>query len=201
MTFIKFCGMTGEDDVRKACDLGVNALGFVMWPGSPRYVEAARAETLIRVMAPDVTPVAVMVAPTADDVRAAEQAGVRVVQIHGRTAEAATWEPSGVEVWIAASLQDNPEAVDRDLMLVLDAHDPVRHGGTGRTIDWQRAAEIAARRRVMLAGGLTAANVADAIRRVQPFGVDVASGIEARPGVKDAQAMTSFVAAVRDVNK
>jgi phosphoribosylanthranilate isomerase len=73
----------------------------------------------------------------------------------------------------------------------------VRHGGTGRTIDWARAAAVAASRRVMLAGGLTPGNVAEAIRQVRPFGVDVASGIEDQPGIKDAQAMTDFVAAVR----
>jgi phosphoribosylanthranilate isomerase len=85
--------------------------------------------------------------------------------------------------------------------IVLDAHDPVRHGGTGRTIDWNRAARIAAARRVLLAGGLTPANVAAAIRQVRPYGVDVASGIEDRPGIKDPELMRAFVRAVRQADE
>jgi len=85
-------------------------------------------------------------------------------------------------------------------MLILDAHDPVKQGGTGQTIDWQRASAVAATRPTILAGGLTPANVADAIRTVRPFGVDVASGIETAAGVKSEQAMRAFVAAVRGAN-
>jgi phosphoribosylanthranilate isomerase len=70
-------------------------------------------------------------------------------------------------------------------MVLLDAHDPVRRGGTGTTVDWSRAAAVAARRRIVLAGGLTPANVGDAIDRVRPFGIDVSSGVETSPGVKD----------------
>ena len=88
--------------------------------------------------------------------------------------------------------------IDPHTLIVLDAHDPVRHGGTGRTINWTRAAQVAAARRILLAGGLNPANVGEAIRQVRPFGVDVASGIEQRPGIKDAQAMQAFVTAVRE---
>jgi phosphoribosylanthranilate isomerase len=87
------------------------------------------------------------------------------------------------------------------MLLLLDVHDPERHGGTGRTIDWARAAAIAAARRVLLAGGLTSGNVADAIRQVRPYGVDVASGIEDRPGIKNAGAMKAFMAAVREADQ
>jgi phosphoribosylanthranilate isomerase len=84
-----------------------------------------------------------------------------------------------------------------DVPVLLDAHDPVQYGGTGRPIDWTRAADVAARRRVILAGGLTPSNVGHAIRTVRPYGVDVASGVERQPGVKDRDAMRAFVAAVR----
>ena len=196
MTFIKFCGMTREDDVVRACDLGVDALGFVMWPGSPRGIDATRVRTLVQRLPDSVTPVGVLVSPSREEILAARDAGIRVVQIHNAphvAADAATW--------IAASLDADLAAIRPDVTLVLDAHDPVRHGGTGRTIDWPRAAALAASRRVILAGGLTPVNVADAINQVKPFGVDVASGIEERPGIKNAQAMQLFVAAVREVDQ
>ena len=194
MTFIKFCGMTRLEDVVTAADLGVDAVGFVLWPGSPRCVEMRHLAPLIKALPPTVTPVGVFVAPGAHEVQQARDAGVRVVQIHGDDGRRFDGE-----VWLARTL-DDADLLDRfnpDATLVLDAHDPVRHGGTGQTIDWARAARVAAMRRVLLAGGLTPVNVGAAISQVRPFGVDVASGIEDRPGVKNTDAMRAFVAAVR----
>ena len=196
MTFIKFCGMTRQDDVAMACDLGVDAIGFVLWPNSPRHVELRRLASLIGGLPTHVTPVGVFVSPDHGEVRQAREAGVRIVQVHGDDDE-----PLDEEVWVARPLDADLDAIPRHRTLVLDAHDPVRHGGTGRTIDWARAATIATGRRVLLAGGLTAANVGDAIRQVRPYGVDVASGIEERPGIKSAQAMRAFVAAVREAEQ
>jgi phosphoribosylanthranilate isomerase len=199
MTFIKFCGMTRGDDVCAASDAGVNAVGFVLWPGSPRHVDVDRARALIRGLAPEVTPVGVFVRPSRDDIaRAVAHAGIRVAQVHG-TADPALADDIECDVWFAVSLDgdDIKPAVGGAWTVLLDTPDPTRHGGTGRLIDWRRAARVAARRPVWLAGGLTPANVAAAIREVRPYGVDVASGIEASPGVKDAHAMRAFVAAVR----
>ena len=197
MTFIKFCGMTREEDVALACTLGVDAVGFVMWPRSPRYVSFDRLAALVRGLPAHIAPVGVLVSPSSDEIAAARRAGVRTVQVHGTRPGSA----AGEDVWVATSLDMDVEALAPEATVVLDAHDPVRHGGTGRTIDWSRAAAVAARRRVLLAGGLTANNVADAIRQVRPFGVDVASGIEDQPGIKNAQAMTAFVAAVREAGE
>jgi phosphoribosylanthranilate isomerase len=198
MTFVKLCGMTRERDVELACELQVDAVGFVMWPRSPRYVPAARVAALVRTARPDVIPVGVFVSPTRDEIGEAQDAGIRIVQIHGELPDLGRGE---VETWVARSLDDGLEAIPTDVTVVLDAHDPVRHGGTGRTIDWTRAALIAADRRIVLAGGLTPGNVAAAIRQVRAYGVDVASGIETAPGVKSATAMRQFVTAVREADQ
>jgi phosphoribosylanthranilate isomerase len=200
MTFIKFCGMTRAEDVAAACELGVDAVGFVLWPKSPRHVQMRQLAPLIKMLPPTLTPVGVFVSPDDDDVRQAREAGVRVVQVHGDNGRRFEGE-----VWVARPLDTdvdtNLSTILPDVTIVLDAHDPERHGGTGRTIDWARAAAVAARRKVLLAGGLTPANVGNAIDQVRPFGVDVASGIEDRPGVKNAQAMKAFVAAVREAER
>jgi phosphoribosylanthranilate isomerase len=197
MTRIKFCGMTRAEDVDAAVALGVDAVGFVLWPKSPRAAPLERLAGLVARVPSHVLPVAVFVRPTADDVASALSAGVRAVQLHGVT-ERPAWLPP-CELWMAASLTDDGYAppLGDDCLLLLDAHDPDRHGGTGRAIDWTRAAKIAARRRLVLAGGLHAGNVAEAIATVRPYGVDVASGIEERPGIKSADAMRDFVARVR----
>jgi phosphoribosylanthranilate isomerase len=197
MTFVKFCGMTREADVAAACALGVQAVGFVLWPKSPRFVPVARAAALVRQLPDDVAPVGVFVDPSADDLCSASDAGIKIMQIHGANV------PVGVPytLWRASGVEGDTASVPEELLLLLDVQDAERHGGTGRTIDWTRAATIAAARRVMLAGGLTPGNVREAIRRVRPFGVDVASGIEDRPGIKNAQAMRAFVAAVREADQ
>jgi phosphoribosylanthranilate isomerase len=201
MTFIKFCGMTREADVAKAIELSVDAVGFVLWPGSPRHVDLTRARTLINMLPPAVTPVGVFVRPSHDDIAAAIAAGIRVSQIHGSSENG--FNDADGELWIAASLGSDgmTPPVGEGYTVLLDTGDPERFGGTGRTIDWTEAARVSATRRVLLAGGLTPGNVAVAVRRVRPYGVDVASGIETRPGVKDAAAMQAFVAAVREADR
>jgi phosphoribosylanthranilate isomerase len=112
----------------------------------------------------------------------------------------AEWRDDGLEIWVATSIETGVSHIGPGVTVVLDAHDPIQHGGTGRTVDWTRAADIAATHSVLLAGGLTPQNVGEAVRLVRPFGVDVASGIEERPGIKDPQAMKAFVAAVREAD-
>lgn len=197
MTLVKFCGMTRDEDVEMACGLGVDALGFVLWPGSPRGITLDRAREIVRRLPAAVMSVGVFVNPSIDDLYRGAEIGLQVMQIHGRVPAGDSGR--GVrDVWLAATVDADLTAVGDDRTILLDAGDPVRHGGTGRTIDWGRAGAIARRRRVVLAGGLTPHNVAAAIAQVRPFGVDVASGIEERPGVKSAQAMTAFAAAVRE---
>lgn len=200
MTAIKFCGITREEDAALAAELGAAAVGLVLWPESPRAVAPAQARRVVDMLPPFVTPVAVLVSPAVDDVRrAVETVGVRVVQVHGVVDLDALLEGPWTLVR-ATSLAGGPaaaRAVEPRVTVLLDAHDPARHGGTGTTIDWTAAAEVARARRVVLAGGLRPDNVARAIAEVRPYGVDVASGVEAAPGVKDAARMRAFAAAVR----
>lgn len=203
MTHVKFCGMTKVDDVALAGELGAYAAGFVFWPNSPRHVDVLTAARLIAQLPDAVIPVGVFVRPTRDEiVRAVEIAGIRIAQLHGAT-DLAPYCDGSWHLWAAASLDADELAppVASGVTVLLDAHDPERIGGTGQVIDWEAAARIAARRRVLLAGGLTPANVGEAIERVRPYGVDVSSGIEERPGVKNLSAMRAFMTAVREADR
>jgi phosphoribosylanthranilate isomerase len=203
MTVIKICGITRLEDAVAAVKLGVHALGFILWPGSPRSVTAAEMQRIVLGLPPLITPVGVFVNPGADDVRRAVDAGIRVAQIHGTVP--AWGERAPATILCAVRLGKNGD-VDLDPpvpghgAVLLDAHDDVLHGGTGKTVDWDRAAAVARTRSVILAGGLTAANVGEAIRTVRPYGVDVASGVEERPGVKSHLRLRHFVDAVRRAN-
>ena len=197
MTAIKICGITREADAGLAVSLGANALGFVLWPKSPRHAEFARVKAITATLPPFVTPVGVFVDPTADEIARGAQSGVRLAQIHGRVPVGCT-----LPVLRALHLGDNPDGLDAEVgpleTILLDAHDPVLQGGTGRTVDFARAASVAARRRVVLAGGLTPANVREAIGTVRPYAVDVASGVEAEPGIKDPAKLRAFIYAVKE---
>jgi phosphoribosylanthranilate isomerase len=200
MTRIKFCGLTRREDVSTAAELGADAVGFVLWPQSPRAIDVLSAARLVATLPPSVSPVGVFVRPTRDEVRrAGEVAGIRVVQVHG-TGDVGQLADGSWHVWVAAWLS-GADAIQPDVpqsvTVLLDVQDPDRHGGTGTAIDWDAAGRIAAKRRVLLAGGLTPENVGEAIRRARPYGVDVSTGIEDRPGIKNAAAMKAFAAAVR----
>jgi phosphoribosylanthranilate isomerase len=203
MIAIKFCGLTRVDDALAAAGLGASALGLVLWPGSPRHVSEARAVEIVQALPPFVTPVAVLVSPTVTEVRQViDRLGVRAVQVHGPvhldTLLDGPWQV--IRAMSADEACDPPGGAAR-LTCLIDTVDPARHGGTGQTADWSLAARAASLRRVVLAGGLTPANVREAVRQVRPYGVDVATGIETAPGVKDVHKMHQFVAAVRAADR
>lgn len=186
--FVKICGISSLDDAECAVECGANAVGFVFWPESPRFVDPHRAAVIAAMLPPFVTPVGVFVNQPVDRVNEiAALVGLGAVQLHGDEDldyAARVKRP----VLKAMTVATAPEVMDGwppATMILLDAHDPVRRGGTGKTIDWTRAAATAVRRRIVLAGGLTPENVAEAIDRVRPFGIDVSSGVERAPGVKD----------------
>lgn len=199
---IKICGLTRVEDARVAADLGVDAVGMVLWPGSPRAATLDQAAAVSAAMPASTMRVGVFVRPTLDEVETSvKAAGLTAVQIHGADDPATYHAVSVPVIWAAALREGVPPPVTPDRMtLLLDAYDPVQHGGTGRTIDWSRAHTVALREpRLILAGGLTADNVAHAIAAVRPWAVDVSSGVEAAPGIKSAPSLQAFVAAVRRV--
>ena len=201
MTAIKICGITRLEDAEAAVAFGANALGFVLWPQSPRHASFETVQRIGAFLPPFVIRVGVFVNPTAGDISQAAASGIQVAQIHG---ELPSW-PGGrppLPVIRAVHLgSDGAESIEPsvpDATILLDADDPKRHGGTGKTVDWKRAALVARLRRVVLAGGLTPSNIAQAIGTVRPYAVDVASGVEASPGVKDHELMRQFIAAAKE---
>jgi phosphoribosylanthranilate isomerase len=197
--FVKICGITRFEDAEAAIACGADAIGFVFWSHSPRCVDAPRAREIVRLLPSNVTPVGVFVNQAADEVnRIASEAGLGLVQLHGdedgdyvRAIE----RPVMKAVALGAASAGFAEWLDR-VRILLDVHDPVKRGGTGRTIDWTIAAEVARRREILLAGGLTPANVSEAIAQVRPYGIDVSSGVEASPGIKDHGRLKALFEAV-----
>jgi phosphoribosylanthranilate isomerase len=196
----KVCGMTRLTDALHAVQHGATAVGFVFWPRSPRYIEPRRAAEIISELPDTVTAVGVFVNQPIDEIqRVAATSGITAIQLHGDEPPAYA-KAFGWPVWRAVTLDLVDETLDGwplTATIVLDAHDPVRRGGTGQTIDWARAARVATERQVVLAGGLTPENVSDAIEAVRPFGVDVSSGVEEAPGVKDLEKVARFLERAR----
>jgi phosphoribosylanthranilate isomerase len=200
--YVKICGITRAEDARLAVELGASALGFIFWPESPRFVEPARVRAILAAV-PEMPGVGVFVDQPLDLVRSvAADAGLTAVQLHGN--EPPDYARSvGLPVIKALTAghdgDEEESAWDVDTLLLLDAFDPVLRGGTGRTVDWNRASLLAARRRVILSGGLKPSNVSQAIATIRPFAVDVSSGVEESPGRKDPEKLRAFMKAVGTV--
>jgi phosphoribosylanthranilate isomerase len=196
---IKICGITRPEDALLAAELGVWAVGFIFWPASPRFVDPRRAGEIVRALPPFVTPVGVFVDEAPERIEAVATA-VRLgaVQLHGSEAPAVARTLS-CRVIKALRMRASGEVPHldewRDALVLLDAHDPARRGGTGRRVDWTAAAAVARRRPIVLAGGLAPENVADAVEQVQPVAVDVSSGVESAPGIKEHARLRAFVGA------
>lgn len=201
-TRIKFCGFRREQDIEQAVTLGVDALGLIMVPGSPRNLELARAVALRRCIPAFVTAVLLVRDP---EPRWLEEvcSAVRpdILQFHGEES-VADCRRIGLR-YLKAVPMASPDAArkaidehgDTALGWVLDSHSAGGLGGRGQTFDWSSVPALD--KSVVLAGGLHAGNVGEAISRVRPFAVDVAGGIESASGFKDPQRMTEFVRAVQ----
>jgi phosphoribosylanthranilate isomerase len=198
-TRVKMCGITRLEDALACVDAGAAAVGFNFWPGSKRHVPVARASEIAAALPREVLRVGVFVRASPEEVRRAVAAvGLDAVQLHGDE-DPADYARVGVPLWQVLRLEGSlPQSVSPHAAeLLLDAR-VEGFGGSGRTFDWSLAQ--GARRfgvPFWVAGGLTPGNVGEVLRRAAPDGVDVASGIEARPGVKDLDLVRAFVAAVR----
>lgn len=193
MSYVKVCGVTRPDDLEVVIAAGASAVGFNIWPGSPRHVDEDRARELCAQATGRIETVLVVVDHRApEDVRAA--VGADWVQLHGDEPPAALDSRSFKALGLGGPEDFGLARRYPGGRLLVDARDPVRRGGTGHRARWDLAAELAGERRLVLAGGLTPKNVAEAVRTVRPWGVDTASGVEIRPGVKDPEAVRAFVA-------
>jgi phosphoribosylanthranilate isomerase len=201
VTLVKICGITRVEDALLAADAGAFAIGVVFWKGSPRYVTPSRAREITEALPDHVEAVGVFVDQAAAEIEAvAREVGLDRVQLHG--SERVADYKIGTPLIKAVPVRDSRSAAEAlelpaSVLVLLDAHDPVKRGGTGRTIDWTLASGIAAVREVALSGGLHAGNIAEAIRVVRPSVVDVSSGVETSPGRKDPAKLRALFAAVR----
>jgi phosphoribosylanthranilate isomerase len=223
---VKICGITRLPDALAAVEAGADALGFMFYERSPRYVRAAAAAQIIRELPPRVTRVGVFVNATEEEVRrTAAECGLDALQFHGeespefcarfggevsadvlRTLSRAADGGLGPVFRVIKAFRirdaDSLDALPayRCGAWLLDSYVPGQPGGTGSTFNWDLAIEAGrAGRPVILAGGLVPENVAEAVRRVRPYGVDVSSGVESAPGRKDPARVRAFVQAAREV--
>ena len=206
-TRVKICGITRLEDAQLAVELGAAALGFNFYQPSPRFIEPANARAIIAQLPPLVTTVGIFAdeTETVQVLSKAGLAGVTAVQLHGPRRPPLEEVMKALPLIVAVGVSETfkPEDIGRMAAAgyLLDAHDPDLRGGTGKTFDWNLGRKAKKVGPIILAGGLTPENVGEAIRKVRPYAVDVASGVESAPGVKDAGKLKAFFAAVEEADR
>jgi phosphoribosylanthranilate isomerase len=205
---VKICGITNGEDAAAAVEAGADALGFVFYRKSPRYIEPALARQIIMTLPPLVIPVGVFVSEDQQVVRSImDDCGLALAQLHGD--ESAIYcKELGRTVLKALRVKDRSTFLALAEFrgragvrgFILDAFSDQAYGGTGQVIDWQLAAEAAKVASILLGGGLTPDNVEKAIQTVRPYGVDVSSGVERSPGKKDHEKVRAFIRAAKVVS-
>jgi phosphoribosylanthranilate isomerase len=208
---VKICGVRTVEEAHAVAHAGADAIGINFYPPSPRYLPPAEAGKLLAALPAFVDALAVVVRPEPDFLRyLIEEVGFRTLQLHDGEPLA---DYPGVRYILAAGIADTADllAVEERLTrwlergvsvaaVLLDARVPGKYGGTGATPPWSIVARFSRRRPLILAGGLNPENVAAAIVQVRPFAVDVASGVETAPGIKDLAKVRAFLQAVRDAS-
>lgn len=204
-TRVKICGITRIEDGAAACAAGADAIGLVFYPPSPRAVDIDKAVAIRRALPPFVTVVGLFVNASEETVEKT-QSRVRLdlLQFHGEETRAqcevfAMPYMKAIHVNDDVDLRELSQRYASAKALVLDTHDDKLWGGSGRTFDWD-AVPADMELPLVLAGGLTSANVADAIRRLHPYAVDVSGGVEQAPGIKDATRIAQFIKEVDRVS-
>ena len=204
-TAVKICGITRGEDALAAARYGAHAIGLVFFRGSPRSVATSQAAEIVRILPPFVTAVGLFVDATAEEVRAAvSSTGVQLLQFHGDEPPAFCAQfglPYVKAVRVRPGVNLLQYARDHRMAcgLLFDAFSKDAYGGTGSSFDWSLI-PCNMPLPVILSGGLTPANVAQAVRAVRPWAVDVSSGVESAPGVKDAARIAAFMSGVRDAD-
>ena len=204
-TRVKICGITRREDALAAAELGTDAIGFVFYSSSPRFIDVTNAQKIAQCLPPFVTKVGLFVNAVADDVtKTGNFVGLDLLQFHGDE-DAEFCRSFDLPYLKAIRMQDN---TDFSMLvnqyhdaagLLLDSYVADQAGGTGQVFDWGKIPDGLSRP-VVLAGGLTPENVASAIKQVKPYAVDVSSGVEQSSGIKDANKIAEFMKAVRDSN-
>lgn len=203
MTEIKFCGMTRLSDALVAAENGANALGFIFYPKSPRYLSPEKAKELIRHLPPEVIRVGVFVNEAVEKVKEIFNfCGLDLVQLHGdENPDYCRRFPSSVLIRAVSPRSEDDLIVLQNYpcrAILLDRREGTLYGGTGRISNWEMGIRIRERFPLILAGGLHPENVIKAIEAVSPHAVDINSGVESSPGIKDPQKIRDVIAAVRD---
>jgi|ERR1035438_2930376 phosphoribosylanthranilate isomerase len=200
---VKICGITNKEDALLAADLGADALGFVFAKGSPRTITPEAARNIIDKLPPFILPVGVFVdSPIEEILSIIESTGLQCVQLHGNESPS-EYSKINIPVINAFRVDENFQA---DTLLrfpakayLLDTFVKGTAGGTGKTFDWNIALAAKAYGRIILAGGLTPENIKDAIKKVQPYGIDISSGIELVPGKKDKKKLQQLFTAIHSL--
>jgi phosphoribosylanthranilate isomerase len=205
MVKVKICGITNREDARISIEAGADALGFVFFQGSPRHVSPRQASEIIRTLPPFIQTVGLFVNEERATINAiADQCGLDIVQLHGEESPdfCSSIQRRVIKAFRVMDAASISTMAGYDVAAcLLDAWSPAAHGGTGTTFNWEIAAQATTPHTIILAGGLTPFNVAEAIARVNPYAVDVSSGVESAPGKKDSDLVRAFVNAVRHPSK
>jgi len=204
MVKVKICGITSANDAIMASTAGADAVGFNFWRGSKRFIEPQKALPIRLSLPPFVAAVGVFVDPAPEYVREVmDYCRLDYAQLHGHESPYVVSQLAELRVIKVLRLKDEADLKElqkyRVEAFLLDTYVPGSPGGTGRTFDWQLARAAANRARVILAGGLTPQNVADAVRVARPYAVDVASGVEEAPGKKSRKLVNAFIRAAKSV--
>lgn len=204
MVKVKICGITNIDDAKAAIDAGADALGFIFYKESPRYISPENAKTIINALPPFIIKTGVFVNETTKGIeKTVSGTGVNLIQLHGNEPpEMCSALCSVIKAFRVKSLESlDPLYKYKGLVsaFLLDTYTPDILGGTGQIFNWDIAIEAKQFGRIILAGGLTPDNVADAVKRVDPYAVDVSSSIESKRGKKDRKKMQLFIEKAKSV--
>ncbi len=201
MVKIKFCGFTRREDIEKALELKIDYIGFILYPKSPRYITWEKLKEFVTLVENSAKKVAVMVNPLPQEVFRAFDIGIDLVQLHGEEDFKFTqlFEQNRIiKAFKSCPSVEISENWKSCYALLLDACSD-SYGGSGQLSDWDYAKNLVDRNfRIFLAGGLRVENVTQAIKKVKPYAVDVSSGIEKSPGIKDHKKMEEFIYAVKN---